>query len=72
MLYFIKSLSTAGSFVWNMSVCACAARENWLQLLKEHGSVDVLGEPAETVSVSLSLQDAAHENLHWPQIQLLQ
>lgn len=57
----------AGSFVWNMSLCAQGA---WL--FKKRKSVNVLGEPAETVSIALSLQHATHENLHRPQIQLLQ
>lgn len=36
------------------------------------GLVNILGQPAETISISLSLQHTAHENLHRPQIQLLQ
>ena len=40
--------------------------------LKKGQSVNVLREPAETIPIALSLQDTAHVNLHWPQIQLLQ
>ena len=33
--------------------------------------VDVLGEPAEALSVALPLQHAAHEQLQWSRVQLL-
>lgn len=34
--------------------------------------VDVLREPAEALAVALPLQDAAHEHLQRPRVQLLQ
>lgn len=34
--------------------------------------VDVLGEPAEALAVTLPLQHAAHEHLQWSRVQILQ
>ena len=39
---------------------------------KCYNSINILGKPAESIPVALSLQHAAHKHLHRPQVQLLQ
>lgn len=60
---------------WTITVCrsrCVKAGREWCCQTAVLPLVDVLREPAEALAVALSLQDAAHEHLQRPRVQLFE